>query len=117
MSFGEQAVESFLKSNNINFTTQVKFDGLLGVGSRQLSYDFYIPHFNLLIEVQGKQHERPIDYFGGEEQFVIQQEHDKRKKDYAKEHNIELLEIWYWDYKNINNIIHSRLQKQPALFN
>lgn len=37
----------------------------------------------------------PIDYFDGEVGFKTRQEHDRRKKQYAKEHNIQLLEIWY----------------------
>ena len=36
------------------------------------------------------------------------------KKNYAEEHNIELLEIWYYDFDNIENILGSRLLKQSA---
>lgn len=31
------------------------------------------------------------------------------KKDYAKSHNIKLLEIWYYDIKNIEEIISKEL--------
>ena len=34
-----------------------------------LSYDFYIPNNNVVIEFQGKQHFEPIEYFGGKEYF------------------------------------------------
>ena len=74
-----------------------------------LSYDFYLPIYNLLIEFQGIQHEQPIEYFGGEEQFEIQQEHDKRKREYAKQNNINLLEIWYYDIDNIEEILTNTL--------
>ena len=40
-----------------------------------------------------------------EERFLIQKEHDKRKREYANLHKIKLLEIWYWDYKNIYAIL------------
>lgn len=113
-SQGERMVVNYLKSNHIDYQSQVKFDDLLGVGFRPLSYDFYIPKFNLLIEIQGIQHKMPVDYFGGEQQFEIQKEHDKRKYDYAKNHNIELLEIWYDDFSIIDKILKSRLQKQSA---
>lgn len=39
----------------------------------------------------------------------IQQEYDMRKAEYAKMNNIELLEIWYWDYKNIKSILKEKL--------
>ena len=35
----------------------------------------------------------------------MQKEHDKRKRNYAKDNNIKLLEIWYWDFNNIENIL------------
>ena len=45
--------------------------------------DFYLNDYNVAIECQGIQHEKPIERFGGEEEFEIQQEHDKRKREYA----------------------------------
>lgn len=68
---------------------------MTGVKGGLLSYDFYLPNYNLLIEYQGEQHKKVVDYFGGESGLKVRQEHDYRKKQYAKEHNIQLLEIWY----------------------
>ena len=96
-------------NNSICFSSQYKYDGLVGVGKRQLSYDFYLPDYNLLIEYQGLQHEKPIEWFGGKKHFEIQQEHDKRKREYAEKNNIELLEIWYWEFDNIENILDKKL--------
>ena len=104
-SHGEYYISTYLLSNSINFEKQKKFSDLLGVGGGNLSYDFYLPNHNMLIECQGEQHERPIEYFGGEEQFAIQQEHDKRKREYAKDNGYRLLEISYKDYNNIENIL------------
>ena len=104
-SHGEYYISTYLLSNSINFEKQKKFSDLLGVGGGNLSYDFYLPNHNMLIECQGEQHERPIEYFGGEEQFAIQQEHDKRKREYAKDNGYRLLEISYKDYNNIDNIL------------
>ncbi len=39
----------------------------------------------------------------GSQKLLKQQEHDRRKKQYAKNHGIKLLEIWYWDFDNIEN--------------
>ena len=104
-SHGEYYISTYLLSNSINFEKQKKFSDLLGVGGGNLSYDFYLPNHNMLIEYQGEQHERPIEYFGGEEQFAIQQEHDRRKREYAKDNGYKLLEISYKDYNNIDNIL------------
>ena len=104
-SHGEYYITTYLLSNSINFEKQKKFSDLLGVGGGNLSYDFYLPNHNMLIECQGEQHERPIEYFGGEEQFIIQQEHDRRKREYAKDNGYKLLEISYKDYNNIENIL------------
>ena len=104
-SHGEYYISTYLLSNSINFEKQKKFSDLLGVGGGNLSYDFYLPNHNMLIECHGEQHERPIEYFGGEEQFAIQQEHDRRKREYAKDNGYKLLEISYKDYNNIENIL------------
>lgn len=96
---------NYFNSNDISFELHKTFDNLRGVNNGKLSYDFYLKDYNLLIEIQGKQHFEPIEYFGGEKQFRIQQEHDRRKREYAKFHNIELLEIGYFDKDNIEEIL------------
>lgn len=105
----EKSTETFLIKHKISFVCQKKFDNLYGVGGRQLSYDYYLPIKNILIEMQGQQHEQPVEYFGGEERFKIQQEHDKRKREYAKEHGIELLEINYNDRNKVDDILYNFL--------
>lgn len=113
-SKGELRIERYLLNNGINYISQMKYDDLVGVKNIPLSYDFYLPDFNLLIEYQGQQHEYAVAWFGGEEKFKRQKEIDKIKNNYAKEHNIELLEIWHIDFDNIEQILESRLLKQSA---
>lgn len=93
----ERKVELYLINSENEYEDRKVYDGLVGIGNKSLSYDFYLPVYNLLIECQGEQHEHPVDYFGGEKQFATQQEHDRRKREYAKRHNINLLEIWYYE--------------------
>lgn len=102
---GEKIIKAFLDKNKISYIIQKKYNQLVGIGGGLLSYDFYLPQYNLLIEFQGLQHDKPVEYFGGEEQLKIQQEHDKRKREYAKQNNINLLEIWYYDIDNIESIL------------
>lgn len=106
---GEYKIMQYLIKNNITFDGHKTYDDLFGIKGGKLSYDFYLPEYNLLIEFQGEQHERPVDFFGGEEQFKIQLEHDKRKRNYAMSNDIGLLEIWYYDFNNIEDILNSRL--------
>ena len=108
-SKGEKQVRKFLLENNIKFVPQKTYDNLKGLKNGLLSYDFYLPKFNLLIEYQGEFHQRGQVINQTESQFQYQQEHDRRKREYAKQHNIKLLEIWYWDFDNIEKILNKEL--------
>ncbi len=114
-SRGENKIRLFLENSNIEYIPQKSFCNLFGQsGFKKLSYDFYLSTFNLLIEYQGEQHENPVIFKGTDmdlalKSFERQQEHDRRKREYAKEHNIQLLEIWYWDFNNIEQILSEKI--------
>lgn len=110
ISHGERLIRNILTNLSIEFEMQKRFDDLKGLGNKKLSYDFYLPTYNLLIEFQGEQHERPVIFKGltekiAQERFIQQQKHDKRKRDYAESHNIGLLEIWYYDINLVEDIL------------
>ena len=109
MSKMESITKSILENSNIEYEYEKVFDGLVGVKNGLLSFDFYLPDYNIAIECQGTQHEKPIEWFGGEEKFEIQQEHDRRKREYAKKHNIKLIEIWYNEANKIEEILREEL--------
>lgn len=91
--FGEKGYEC-----PTDYEYQKRFDGLLGYGERNLSYDFSFYRSNVLvalIECQGLQHYEAIEFFGGEEQLAKQQLHDELKREYAKKLNVPLIEIPY----------------------
>lgn len=90
-SSGERFIRDYLIDNGISFEEQKKFPDLKD--KNPLSYDFYLPDYNLLIEYNGKQHYQPVAHFGGEKVFKIQQYHDKLKADYAKDNDYNLIEI------------------------
>lgn len=97
-SRGEDYVESYLKNRNIKYIQQKKFDDLMSC--RQLSYDFYLPDYNILIEYQGEQHFNPKNFGGVSKEISIerlkkQKIHDKIKRKYAKEKGYVLLEPTY----------------------
>lgn len=112
-SKGENRIRKFLEGNQISFEDQKKFDMLLGVGGKNLSYDFYLPKQNILIEYQGEFHDGSATC-QNENQFKRQWEHDRRKREYAKSNNIMLLEIWYWDFDNIEKILDQYISSKMA---
>lgn len=112
-SKGENKIREWLIKNKIKFEQQYKFDGLKE--KRLLSYDFYIPDYNILIEYQGQFHDGTVHkmnpHLQKEEDIVNQQRRDELKRNYAKEHNYQLLEIWYWDYDNVESILEKELKQ------
>lgn len=56
--------------------------------------DIWIPKYRIGIEYQGEQHQKPIDFFGGEEGFKNNIERDDRKKRLFKENNSSLIEVF-----------------------
>jgi hypothetical protein len=97
-----------LTFHNIDFETEVKFADC--VDEKELPFDFYIRHHNTLIEVQGEQHYKPIDFAGrgvewAKEQLKNTQRRDKIKHDYCKAKGINLIYIPYWEYDNIGEIL------------
>lgn len=99
------------KQKSIYFISQKTFNDLRGLGNKLLLYDFYLPQYNLLIEYQGQFHDgngNKGNYYM-KQNLKRQQEHDRRKREYAKNNNINLLEIWYWDYNNIEEILEKQL--------
>lgn len=103
VSKGEERVEKYLVKNNIIFEHPKKFPDLRNVNP--LSYDFYLPEYNTLIEYQGQFHDGSTSMVIKEKYFDKQQKNDGLKRDYARNNNYNLLEIWYYDYDNVEGII------------
>lgn len=92
-SKGESIIKLVLEKNNISFIQQQTFKDCDYKSS--LKYDFYLPDHNLLIEYDGIQHFKPVEFFGGEESFKEQKIKDNIKNEYSKESGISLLRIFY----------------------
>lgn len=106
---GEKEISLILDEYNIEYKTQYMFEDCRY--ERKLKFDFYIPSLNVCIEFDGGQHFKPIEWFGGEERFKIQQKCDQIKNDYCKNKGIRLIRIPYKEYrnKNIKNILKQEL--------
>lgn len=105
-SKGERRIRNWLKNNDIDFIPQKSFDNCRDI--KPLPFDFYLPNENILIEYDGKQHFKPIDFFGGQRYLEYIQKHDKIKNEYCKNNGISLLRIPYYD-KNIEEELNNFL--------
>lgn len=103
-SKGEECIELFLLNNGIKYIREYRFFDCIGV-CKTLPFDFYLEEYNICIEYQGIQHYKPVELFGGEKQFKIQQINDEIKREYCKNNGIKLIEISYKDFKRINEIL------------
>lgn len=108
-SVGEINIENILKQNNIIYQKEIKFDDLKN--KKPLRYDFGIYNKDKiirLIEFDGIQHYQEQEYFS--HSLTENKINDKIKNDYAKEKNIPLIRIPYWerDYITLDMIMEDK---------
>lgn len=96
-------VNDILIKHRIDYKVEVTADGLYGIDNgTPLRFDFAVYKEGkpiAFIECQGEQHFMPVEEFGGERRFVIQQRNDEKKRKYAKAKDIKLIEISYKNKK------------------
>ena len=96
----EEKIITILKKEKINFQREKTYPDLKFGYYR---FDFFLPQYNLLIEVDGAQHYKFSKLFHKKRQdFLKAQERDRRKNSYALSHNIPLYRIPYFEIENIN---------------
>lgn len=104
-SIGEEQIANILIQNNITFLRQYSFENCLSPKKSKLFFDFAIfdkdNNLQYIIEYDGIQHFKPIEYFGGETEYEYRKECDDIKTNYCKEHNIPLIRIPYTLKNNI----------------
>ncbi len=104
-SKGELGIAKYLRVHNIIYIPQYKFDDCKN--KRKLPFDFAIfesdGSLKFLIEYQGIQHFKSVDFFGGKDSFEYTVANDKIKKDYCIKNNILLYTITYKD--NITKVL------------
>ena len=108
MSKGERAAELIFKKYNYTYEPQKRFDDCCD--KYTLPFDFYLPEYNLIVEIMGEQHEHPVEYFGGQESFETCVYHDRIKRDYLKSNNIHCLDIWYYEFDKMEILILDKIQ-------
>lgn len=105
ISGNELKVQDFLDKYNIKYLKEYKFKDCKY--KKEMPFDFYLPKYNLCIEVQGEQHYKPTNFGGRNKKdsikaFLLQREKDKIKENFCKKHGIGLLKIPYLDISSGN---------------
>lgn len=111
-SKGELRIAKFLDLNNIQYTREQKFEDCKY--KKPLPFDFYLPQLNVIIEFDGEQHFRPVNFNGisndkAKELFQKTQHRDNIKDLYCLKKEIHLIRIPYWDIDSIEEILKKEL--------
>lgn len=111
-SKGEIKVKHFLDNYGVKYITQKTFDDC--IYKEKLRFDFYLPDYNMLIEYDGEQHFKPVDFANkgiawANKIFEYNQIKDKIKNNYCENNNIKLVRIPYWEFNNIDTILASEI--------
>ena len=92
-SRGEEATEAILKAKEVQYERERIFDDCPSSKNHRLRFDFYLESLNVLIEFDGAQHFREVEYFGGAEGFQRRVLHDLMKCEYCVDNKITLIRI------------------------
>jgi hypothetical protein len=100
ISYGEKKIYDFLIKNDINFQYNKSITGCKN--ENNLRFDFILPDKSICIEFDGIQHFKPIDFFGGEDEYIKTKMRDEIKNIFCKLEGIKLIRIPY--FLSINEI-------------
>lgn len=102
-SIGEYNINQVLIKNNIDFIKEYIFNDFKYEDSNGIPrFDFYLPKYNRLIEFDGIQHyQLASDKWQESTTLELRKKRDQQKNQWAKDHNIPLVRIPYWERDNI----------------
>lgn len=109
-STGEVHIRTWLENHHIVFESQYKIPNENLFCKRQyLCVDFYLPQYDMFIEMNGEQHYEYVSYFHNKDKFgwtfEDQQIRDDTLRTYCREHHVTLLEIRYDEIDDIPKIL------------
>ena len=94
-----------LDNLHINYETQKTFENCKDKIKLRFDFYFLLNNKEYCIEVDGEQHFKPIEFWGGESTFREIKKRDKIKNDYCLSNGINLLRIPFNEIDNAKNII------------
>jgi len=90
----EKLVMKCLDDRSLRYVKEIVFKDLVFEGF--LRFDFYIPSLSICLEVNGAQHYKAVNFYGGQEEFEKMKKRDAMKREYC-ENNFLHLEIIRYD--------------------
>lgn len=96
VSHAERIMVTYLTDHGLNFEPQYYIKGLSGCHGGYLKFDFALfenSELAFLIELDGIQHYKPVDYFGGVAKYEDGKMNDSLKDNWALKHNVPLIRI------------------------
>lgn len=113
-SKGERIIEQLLNKYNLKYVRQKRFTDCKRKNT--LPFDFAIfdksNEIKFLIEFDGKQHDIPIKYFGGEMGFEKTKEADRIKNEYCIKNNYRLIRIKSMEINKAESILQKELERK-----
>lgn len=108
MSKSEYTTKYYLEDHNVEYIFNYKFDDC--INKIPLKFDFYIPKYNMCIELDGEHHFKPVTFKGISYELALERHQYTKKLDeikniYCEKNMINLVRIPYWDFSNIENIL------------
>lgn len=101
MSRYEEKILGLLKKGKIAFKREVSFRDLKK-GKYRFDFEAFFKNERVLIEINGSQHYKIVKKFHKtRNDFLAQQERDRRKIRYCLSHNIKLYIIPFWEIPRI----------------
>lgn len=81
-----------------------------------LPFDICLSEYNILIEYDGEQHYRPVNFGGISDEdayknFLKTQCHDSIKTQYCEDNNIPLIRVPYWEKDDLEEFVMLQLQR------
>lgn len=96
VSHAERIMAEYLTHKGVVFEAQYMFDGLHGIGGGNLKFDFAVftgSELSCLIELDGVQHNRPVDHFGGMPKYEQLKANDALKDEWASLRGLKLIRV------------------------
>lgn len=102
------------------FLEKMKIDYVYQYYAKEIGrfYDFYLPEYNVLIEIDGDYwHGNPREYPKGKFNAIQKKNRkvDKIKDDFAKKKHIQLFRLWEFDLKNRAPMVKDFINKKIML--
>lgn len=80
--------------------------------NQQLYFDIYLKEYNLLFEIQGRQHSEFVSHFHGDKQgYIASKKRDNLKIAYCEENNLTLIAINYDEVINTKEDILKKINE------